>query len=196
MFMVKTILFEVYQLMSSKEGNYQDSNGVIERILSLYYGESIRERYTKVIINNLKVESGQPKNILRTDQDNLGLPKGSNPYGNRAVVVPLDKGNVLGFGGLKHRQEGRTAAKTLLKVRGYCTGSTKVKSKIAKDLGKLYERSRTNKKKVIDRNLYKILCDKEALLKAYQKLKSKPGSMTPGVVPETLNGMSNEVLDK
>lgn len=38
-----------------------------------------------------------------------------------------------------------------------------------------------------DRNLYQA---------AYDKLKSKPGNMTPGMTPTTLDGMSLEVVDE
>jgi retron-type reverse transcriptase len=39
---------------------------------------------------------------------------------------------------------------------------------------------------MFDREMYKI---------AYEKLKSKPGNMTPGINPTTLDGMSLEVID-
>lgn len=39
-----------------------------------------------------------------------------------------------------------------------------------------------------------MVCDIDFLGVAYEKLKSKPGQMTPGVNPETLDGMSHEVL--
>jgi len=39
------------------------------------------------------------------------------------------------------------------------------------------------------------MCNTQILVIAYEKLKSKPGQMTPGVNPETLDGMSMEVLE-
>jgi nicotine oxidoreductase len=45
--------------------------------------------------------------------------------------------------------------------------------------------------KKIDRNLYKtFILNSTFYLAAYEKLKSKPGSMTPGINPSTLDGMS------
>lgn len=70
-----------------------------------------------------------------------------------------------------------------------------VESKIIKKLRELHERSRMNPNHVIDRNLYKILCDKEIFLLSYQKLRSKPGNMTKGTVPETLDGISAGTID-
>lgn len=80
--------------------------------------------------------------------------------------------------------------------RSYCTGRTTETTKIAQDLDKLYQRSKSNKNEIIDRNLYKLICNKDLLLLAYEKLKSKPGNMTQGIVPETLDGMSSEVIDE
>lgn len=195
-FMVKAILLEVYQLLSSKKGNYHVSNGIIERIFTLRYGANIRERFTRIAISNLNVENGQPKNTIRTERRTTGLPNGSNPYGNRAVIVPLDKSNVLGFVRFNIWLEGRAAAKTPPSCRSYCIGCTTVKSKIAQDLGEIYKRSQINKDRIIDRNLYKLICSKELMLMSYEKLKSKPGNMTQGIVPETLDGMSSEILDE
>lgn len=48
----------------------------------------------------------------------------------------------------------------------------------------------------MDRKLYKLLCSKEILRLAYENLKSAPGSMTPGVSPETLDGISDEALEE
>ena len=49
----------------------------------------------------------------------------------------------------------------------------------------------------IDRELYSLITRLDMLQLAYNNLRSKPGSMTPGVVPtpETLDGMSLEVLE-
>jgi retron-type reverse transcriptase len=49
----------------------------------------------------------------------------------------------------------------------------------------------------IDRELYKdFMLDPSLYLVAYQKLRSKPGSMTPGITPTTLDGMSLEEIYK
>jgi group II intron reverse transcriptase/maturase len=44
--------------------------------------------------------------------------------------------------------------------------------------------------------LYKLLYDRKLYQIAYDKLKSKPGNMTPGITPTTLDGISLEVIDK
>jgi retron-type reverse transcriptase len=42
----------------------------------------------------------------------------------------------------------------------------------------------------------KFMLDKNLFLVAYDKLKSKPGNMTPAISPETLDGISDEDLNK
>jgi len=117
------------------------------------------------------------------------LPKGGDSYGNRATIVPVNaSGNSLGWG--------RVAAKTFSSRCYYCTGSTRTEVKVINKLESLHQRSKEFPNEVIDRNLFKLACDVDLLSIAYNKLKSKPGQMTPGINPETLDGMSMNVLEK
>lgn len=82
------------------------------------------------------------------------------------------------------------------KLRNYSTGGTKgAKPNVTQKLENLYVRSKENPDRWIDRNLYKILADVEILELAYKKLRSNPGQMTPGITPETLDGLSRETLE-
>jgi retron-type reverse transcriptase len=57
-------------------------------------------------------------------------------------------------------------------------------------------RSKSHPNEIIDRDLYKtFILNKDLLRTAYEKLKSRPGMMTPGINPTTLDGMSEERLD-
>lgn len=117
------------------------------------------------------------------------MPKGSNSYGNRVAIVPFNAMfNRMGY-------RGRATIKTYLGILNYSTGSDRAEAKIVKKLRELHERSTLYPNQVIDKDLYKILCDKEILLLAYPKLRSKPGNMTEGSVPETLDGMSAVTID-
>ena len=81
-------------------------------------------------------------------------------------------------------------------LRSYSTGCAEdQQSTVIKKLKDLQERSRLNPEKVIDRDLYKILCMKETLEMAYNSLKSKPVQITPEVYPETLDGISAIVIE-
>ena len=67
---------------------------------------------------------------------------------------------------------------------------------IIEKLNNLHDWSKSNPHSQVDRKLYSLLCKVETLLLAYNNIKSKPGNLTPGVLPETLDGMSMEVLEK
>lgn len=47
---------------------------------------------------------------------------------------------------------------------------------------------------IIDRNLYPLLLEEDLYLIAYEKLKSKPGNMTPALDETTLDGFSKETI--
>jgi group II intron reverse transcriptase/maturase len=151
-------------------------------------GKQKWEIFTSYVRNIIKNKNGQPKESNWTHLATPGLPKGSNSYGNRATVIPKTLGNSKDIWG-------RVVVKGALNYRNYSTGrTTDLESNVTKKLRDLYLRSQKFISKPIDRDLYKILCDPEILAIAYEKLKSKPGKMTPGVNPETLDGMSIEVL--
>lgn len=190
LFMVKARLLEVYRLLSSTSGKFLGCNGKFKPSLWSLYCQYRWERFARYVINIFKVESKQPKNSLWIGKATIGLPKGSDSYGNRAVIVPANGGgNTLRWG--------RAAAKTYLNQRQYSTGSaTVVEANIISKLRDLHKRSSEFPKNVIDRNLYKLLCNKDLLSLAYNRLKSKPGQMTPGVSPETLDGISSLVLEE
>jgi retron-type reverse transcriptase len=82
-------------------------------------------------------------------------------------------------------------------IRNYSTGcATGKKPNVVNRLEGLFSRSQAFPKNAIDRDLYKLICDKELLLIAYSNLKSKPGQLTPGITPTTLDGMSDMLLDQ
>lgn len=118
------------------------------------------------------------------------MPKGSNSYGNRTTIVP----DILVASSNK-RYQGRVVVNGFSSNRNYSTGcATTQEVNVTKKLENLYERSSKFTSEPIDRNLYKILCSEDLLNIAYDNLKSKPGQMTPGISPETLDGMSQEVI--
>lgn len=117
------------------------------------------------------------------------MPKGGNSYGNRVAIVPFNAMfNRMGY-------RGRATVRTPLGRVNYSTGSDMAEAKIINKLRELHERSKSYPNLTIDRNLYKILCDREIFLLAYQKLRSKPGNMAKGTEPETLDGTSTIMID-
>jgi retron-type reverse transcriptase len=105
------------------------------------------------------------------------------------TIVPITIVNTI--------YKGRVTVNSVSNQKYYSTGSTTDnKANVILKLESLFERSVKFPKESIDRPLYKLICDTEILSIAYNKLKSNPGQMTPGVNPETLDGMSNEVLQE
>jgi hypothetical protein len=54
--------------------------------------------------------------------------------------------------------------------------------------------SKSNPNFIFRDKLYKIIYDRKIFQIAYDKLKSKPGNMTPGILPTTQDGISIEVI--
>lgn len=109
------------------------------------------------------------------------MPTALKSHGNRGIIVPA-MGRIPGYG-----------------IRSYSTpagGSSTVSTDGLAKLQKIYELCKENKEFIVTDKLYKLLYDKNMYYAAYEKLKSKPGNMTPGILPTTLDGMSPEVIDE
>lgn len=188
---VKAVLLKVYYSLFPSIGNSQDREGTIGLLRILSDGLRRRESLTGYIRNILKNKSKQPKESIRACNITPGLPKESNFYGNRTTVVP-----VLYITGNAVRNRERVVANSALRQLSYSTGCASVpETNITNKLKDLFLRSQSNPEKVIDRNLYKLICDIGILKLAYKNLRSKPGQNTPGLNPETLDGMSLLVLE-
>lgn len=196
--MIKAILPEVYYSLSSRIGNNLDRNGVIKllddpRIRLLRWVS-----FTRYTLSIFKNKSKQSKESNRVKEATVGLPKGSNSYGNRVTVIPVES-QILCVTSNTVRNRGRVTAGFSLKSRSYSTGSANTQLNTEVDitdkLKDLYLRSLSHPESPIDRNLYKLMCNIDILKLAYEKLKSKPGQMTPGINPETLDGISFSALE-
>jgi hypothetical protein len=183
LFMVKARLLESNHSLSFNVGNYTSiysqtySNWVFVRVYEMSCTNSGKIRS--------KNESLVPKKRIRIYMGNLGLPKGSNPYGNRGIIV-------LG--------RGRIPAINEINKRKYTTDCSKDKNNsqyIFDKLNSLHKRSIICSKEqiAVDRKLYNLMCDINLIKLAYENLKSKPGNLTPALNPETLDGISLEVLE-
>lgn len=134
---------------------------------------------TRCKIITLKDKSSQPKEYTRTMKPTTGLPKGSNSYGNRVTIL-----------GCNHTW--RVTADIVFNNRSYSTCGT---NKVLSRLEKLNLRSKNRPNHSINQNLHSLIYNIDLLTLAYNNIKSKPApGMTPGVLPETLDGISYEVL--
>lgn len=156
---------------------------------------SIKGEITDSSTRRSKVMGIASKGDLRTLSLNTGLPKGSNTYRQRNTYSTR-----FGLVSLKcylgnAKWRGRGVASLLFKRNYVSGGDMGVKPNVGSKLNKLAERSITAPDQIIDRELYSLATSVDMLAYAYDNIKSKPGNMTPGATPETLDGISLEKLE-
>jgi len=125
-------------------------------MLSTNSGRNQYAKFTKVV--SMKLLGGSVSK-------NLGLPKGSNSYGNGVSIVTRN-----------FSSEGMQLKSSDKEVLATKSGFDSLKD-IAD--GKLNP----------SENVYQIICDPQVLKAGYEKLKSKPASMTPGIDKKDLNDL-------
>lgn len=137
------------------------------------------------------------KGDSRTLALNTGLPKGGNSYRQRNTYSthPLSAA-IEGYALSNVKGRGRSVALTSFKRTYVSGGDTEVKSNVISKLNELAKRSASNLDIKIDREIYRLVSSTDMLIYAYENIKSKPGNMTPGVSPETLDGISKENFEK
>lgn len=141
----------------------------------------------KIFTHN--VESGSSKETDKQTWGTSGLPKARKSYGNRGTIVP--RVNIFERKWITSGREPVSGLRTMsTAAEGFSNGSTNAIEKIRK----IAELCKANPEFEITDKLYRLLYDKRLFYVAYDKLKSKPGNMTPGIVPTTLDGMSEEVI--
>jgi group II intron reverse transcriptase/maturase len=147
------------------------------------------------VTNGHNVESGQPKEEFGSDKSTSGLPKVENDYGSREIVVPVDQSFSL-YCSSKVETRGRISGYNLRNYSSAAGDSSTVKSDaIKKKFLKLAEHCKKHPHDVIDDTIYTLLYNPRLYEIAYNKLKSKPGNITPGLNPTTLDGISSKVID-
>nr|AIB08376.1 hypothetical protein [Neoporphyra perforata] len=140
-------------------------------------GRSVR--FTKIKIINLNIDNSQPKRNNNSNFGNTGSPKCWQAYGDRGDVVR----RIENFG--------RSTVKSFSNWKFYSTGCT---TNVERKFESFIKRAMEFPKEIIDRDLYRFLCDPNFLNIAYNNIRSKPGNMTPGITTETLDGISFDVL--
>ena len=156
---------------------------------------------------SMKVMGVVSKGNSRTLTLNTGLPKGSNPYcsslyESRRYYRQRNSGSTCIelnrpiYDSSNYEWKGSTVAPLLFRRTYVSGGDTEAKSNVGLKLNKLAKISDSLPNQKIDRGLYNIACNIDTLLYAYDNIKSKPGNMTPGVTPETLDGISTAKIEK
>ena len=125
-----------------------------------------------------------PKVDWRQVGGTWGSPKGSNPYGDgRAIVPALTRSRYASL--TKREREELRHYSSITKQEPANAGLSKLE-----DL-----RNRAARHKPVQ-NIYSLLLEEDLHILAYEKLKSSPGNMTPGIDQITLDGYSKCVLQK
>ena len=133
---------------------------------------------TNLKLYQTKVDNRQPKDKYKFHTGTIGWPKGCKAYGHRGPVVP--------------RQAGRGPTSHALEKRSYCTD---VQNKVTPcRLERLSNKCKGSAGTTLCWNLFKLLTKPEFLEMCYNKLRSHPGNMTRGVVPDTSDGVCYEYL--
>jgi group II intron reverse transcriptase/maturase len=131
---------------------------------------------TRLEMYQIKVDKQQPKDGYKFCTGTIGWPTGGNSYGHRGLIVPV--------------QLGRGLASHAHIKKAYCTD---VHNKVSTSRHeRLADHCQNNVGNTIKWDLYRILSKPEFLELCYDRIKSKPGNMIPGVVPDTLDGVSYE----
>lgn len=146
-----------------------------------------------------------------------GSPKGGNPQGDGATVLPAAGGKSFLGSSKKSQKFFRPRHATLIawdrgRVAGYhangrdwvgsgasrglATSSSNPNKTTQDKLLDLAKWCENHPDKPVDRALYKLLLDRELFEIAYNKLKSNPGNLTPGITPTTLDGFSMEWINE
>jgi len=181
--MSKAILLESNLLGASSRGLYHvwDRIYALSSILKWRIVLWINCNQDTISIHNVK--SWDSKEEVKITKGTKGLPTALKSHGNRGIVVPF-AGRVPGMGVCKFST-----------VAG-SSSTVSTDGSFAGKLQKINELCISNKDFVVQDKLYRLLYDKEMYYAAYHKLKSKPGNMTPGINPTTLDGLSEEVIEE
>lgn len=188
----KTILSKDKSQLFSNKGNQFCSYGLFiayDKTNLFLLRETSGANFTISISNEMSYQSKERYSRLAV---NVGLPKGSDPYGNGVPVVPaavptpmISRNSLYGLSNVKRR--GRGTVFETPPTRYY---STDVQNNVISKLESLTRYCKNKNHQPVDRNLFGILKDPHFLELAYNNIKSKPGNMTPGVTPETLDGIN------
>jgi hypothetical protein len=134
------------------------------------------------------VKSGQPKRDkyeIKELRDYLRL---ETTIGNRKIVVPLDFYYSTRLGNTNFK--GRILNYNIRYYSSAAGNSSTVKTDASRKITRLAKICLENPNMTVREDIYPLMYNSRLYEIAYDKLKSNPGNMTPGIVPTTLDGLS------
>ena len=193
--MIKVILLEVYLPVVLSHGlqHIWERLGAAIPLLELLEVDTICLQTN--CINSFKVKSRQSNGIRIRNMGTTRLPKVRNDQGNGGIVVPVYSSI---YCPMKIGTKGRIPDFNLRMLSTNAGGPVQIKSNTSEKLLKLAEPDckKNPDKPVGTEKIYRLMYDPHLYEIAYEKLKSNPGNMTPGITPTTLDGMSLEVIEE
>jgi len=190
--MVKAILLEAYHSLASQVRALTLLGWVIYLQLMGLVLSPVKEILDTGNARSIfKDESALPKRNVRICIATTGSPKERNFYGDRNTIVPAGTVSFLYCTG-NSVSRGRVLVSFKSKFRSYSTERAMVESNATSRLDGLRTRSIKFPNLPIDKNLHSLIYDVNLLTLAYHNIKSNPGNMTPGITPETFDGISFE----
>lgn len=192
LFTVKATLPEGNSLCDSRDGHFRAWYEKVQSSKTLARSDFEEDDMSRSTISGINGKNIQPKNRYVLSSGTFGLPKGSNTYGNGDIVVPVNP--ISGaYSSVRAEARERMSGINFTPSRWYSTGGA---PNVPNRYVSLVERCEKFPHDRVDRDIYKLLFDPNMYQIAYHKLRSNPGNMTPGVSPETLDGMSSEWIDE
>lgn len=193
--MVRAILPKFQFSFHPRKGGYLSCTEIFQSIFGAgFKGSEFTHRLKSCTKGTIKKISGKPKSIGSRIQTNSGPAKASNSYAVRGLGVAVSRYGVLN-GTRSTLTPSLRSSPVLNFLRQHSTG-TGCSINVLSRLRDLRYRSENYPDLPIDRDLYKsFILNKDMFLIAYNRLKSKPGMMTPGISPRTLDGLSSEFID-
>lgn len=190
--MIKVILLEVYLPVVSSHGlqHIWERLGAAIPLLELLEVGTVCLQTN--CINSFKVKSRQSNGIRIQNMGTTRLPKVRNDQGNGGIVVPVYSSI---YCPMKVGTKGRIPDFNFRMLSSNAGSPVQIKSNTSEKLLKLAEHCKKNPDKPVGmEKIYRLMYDPHLYEMAYEKLKSNPGNMTPGITPTTLDGMSMEVM--
>ena len=197
---VRAILPKFQFPSHSHEGGYLSCIEIFQHLFRAGFEGS---EYTQVLESctksTIKEMSGKPKSKGSRNNTNSGPATASNGHAVRGLGVAVNRYGVRN-GTISTSLMSLRRSPVLNTFRQYSTG-TGCSTNVLDKLSNLQDRSNKFPNDPIDRDLYKtFILNEDMYLIAYNRLKSKPGMMTPGISPRTLDGFStlrlNEMIAK
>lgn len=185
---VKSILTELYLVVASRKGLRHSEDRSYHWMWALLERAHISDHMGRVTRSN-KPKNGEPKetNGMSSELWDCLREGAKTAYGNRALIVP----GLQTWG----RRAGNDLRKRTLErhgYRGYSTHSQGDDKNFPRKFLKLAEFCNKNPNHLVPDDLFSLMLIPQMYQIAYNKLKSNPGNMTPGIKPQTLDGISLE----